>query len=192
MNKISGVYKITNTITDDFYIGSSRDVKHRWADHRSASTWANQPNSRMYQDMTQFGLNNFTFEIIEKTDNLKVREQYYIDLLKPSYNSRNANGIDIKRYYKRCKEYYNTNKDKIIAYSKEHMKEYRQTEDGKESNRKCARKSMKRYNNQICLYNGETIKLNALSQRFYKQGIPHPTLEAKKYLMKVPNYIEEK
>jgi hypothetical protein len=63
------------------------------------------------------------------------------------------------------------------------MKEYRQTEDGKESNRKCACKSMKRYNNQLCLYDGETITLNALSQRFYKQGITHPTLEAKKYLI---------
>ena len=27
MNKISGVYKITNTITGDFYIGSSKNIK---------------------------------------------------------------------------------------------------------------------------------------------------------------------
>ena len=27
--KISGIYKITNTITNDFYIGSSKDVKQR-------------------------------------------------------------------------------------------------------------------------------------------------------------------
>ena len=30
MNKISGIYKITNIITGDFYIGSSKDVKKRW------------------------------------------------------------------------------------------------------------------------------------------------------------------
>ena len=29
MKKISGVYKITNTVTGDFYIGSSKDVKDR-------------------------------------------------------------------------------------------------------------------------------------------------------------------
>lgn len=29
--KISGVYKITNIITNDCYIGSSKDVKRRWA-----------------------------------------------------------------------------------------------------------------------------------------------------------------
>lgn len=28
-NKISGVYKITNNITGDFYIGSSKNIKQR-------------------------------------------------------------------------------------------------------------------------------------------------------------------
>ena len=32
--KTSAVYKITNTITGDFYIGSSKDVKRRWAVHK--------------------------------------------------------------------------------------------------------------------------------------------------------------
>lgn len=35
MNKISGVYKITNTITGDSYIGSSKNVKDRWKAHIS-------------------------------------------------------------------------------------------------------------------------------------------------------------
>lgn len=152
MNKISGVYKITNTITGDFYIGSSKNIKHRWYNHRAPSSQARNPNLRMYQDMTQFGLNNFTLEVLEETDNLKVREQYWIEQLNPSYNRNRANGWD----FERCKE----------------------------SKRKWARKNMKRYNNQLCLYNGETITLNSLSKMFYRQGIPHPTLEAKKYLIK--------
>lgn len=194
MKKISAVYKVTNTITGDFYIGSSKDAKRRWITHKAPSVWARHPNLRMYQDMAQYGLNNFTFEIIEETSDLKEREQYFIDLLRPSYNSNRANGWDFERY----KEYYNTNKDKMVAqpkeywernkekyrvYSKEHMRKYRQSEKGKENNRKSARKSMKRYNNQLCLYNGETVKLNALAQRFQKQGMPHPVLEAKKYLL---------
>ena len=129
---ITGVYRITNNITGDFYIGSSGNVKHRWANHRSPSTWAQHPNLRMYQDMTQFGLNNFTFEILEETDNLKVREQYWIDLLNPSYNSMNSKGIDIERHKETCRK---------------GLRKYRQTEKGKENNR-----------------------------------MPHPTLEAKKYL----------
>lgn len=162
--KISGVYKITNTITGDFYIGSSKNIKDRWAAHKCISTWSENPGMKLYQAMAQYGLSNFKFDIIEETDNLKEREQYYIDLLTPSYNSMRANDIDIER-------------------SREARRKYRRSEKGKENNRKSARKSMKQYNNQLCLYNGKTLTLNALSQKFYYQGIAHPTLEAKKYLL---------
>ena len=30
MEKIIGIYKIINTVTGDFYIGSSKDIKRRW------------------------------------------------------------------------------------------------------------------------------------------------------------------
>ena len=39
MKKIIGVHKITNTVTGDFYIGSSKDVKSRWKEHRRTSVW---------------------------------------------------------------------------------------------------------------------------------------------------------
>lgn len=37
MNKISAVYKIVNKVTGDFYIGSSKDVKRRWIQHKCPS-----------------------------------------------------------------------------------------------------------------------------------------------------------
>lgn len=37
--------------------------------------------------------------------------------------------------------------------------------------------------NQLCSYNGETVKLDALAARFRKDGIEHPVVEAKKYLI---------
>ena len=97
MNKISGVYKIVNKITGDFYIGSSVNIMRRWRDHRNPAAWKQRPNSKLYKDMAQYGKNNFTFEIIEKTDSLREREQYWIEQLKPSYNNNRAKGIDIKR-----------------------------------------------------------------------------------------------
>ena len=154
--KISGVYKITNTITGDFYIGSSLDIKKRWRSHRSSATWAYNTGMKLYQVFMKYGLNNFAFEIIEKTDNLHEREQYWIDKLQPTYNSKRANGWDIEKY-----------------------KEYQQSEKYKDTRRKY----MKKYRSQLCLYEGETLTLNALKIRFYRQGIPHPTLEAKKYLL---------
>ena len=148
--KISAVYKITNTVTGDFYIGSSNDVKRRWAEHKSPSRWNKRPNNPMYIDMQEYGKDKFEFQVIEVVEegSLKEKEQYFIEILKPTYNNYYANGWDIERY--------------------------------KDSRKKAVNK----YYSQLCSYNNEVLTLNALSTRFSKAGIPHPTQEAKKYLLK--------
>ena len=149
MEKISGIYKITNTITGDFYIGSSKNVNERWASHKCTSTWKNYPNKQLYQDMQKYGLDKFEFQIIAEVEakKLKEMEQQFIETLKPTYNNYRANGWDIERY-------------------KEYQKEYQ-----------------KQYENQLCYYNGETLKLYALVMRFRRAGIEHPVVEAKKYII---------
>ena len=161
--KISAVYKITNTITNDFYIGSSKDVKKRWADHKKPSTWKRFPNNPMYLDMQKYGVEKFDFEILEEVEegSLKEKEQKFIETLKPTYNDRNADGLNIER-------------------SKEYMKQYQKTDKRKKSHRKANNK----YYSQLCSYNGETLTLKALSNRFERRGISNPTTEAKKYLIK--------
>ena len=61
MNKICAVYKITNTITGDFYIGSSKNIKNRLAAHKCKSTWKIHPNNQLYLDMQKYGIDNFIF-----------------------------------------------------------------------------------------------------------------------------------
>ena len=160
--KISAVYKITNTITGDFYIGSSNDVKRRWKSHKWPSKWNKYPNNSMYLDMQKYGVENFVFEILEEVeiDKLKETEQQFIEMLKPTYNSCNAKGLNIER----CKESHR-------KYSEKYNKSDKR------------KKSSNKYKNKLCCFNGQTITLNALSARFERQGIPHPTLEAKKYLI---------
>ena len=176
MEKISGVYKITNTVTGDFYIGSSKDVKRRWREHKLPSRWKKCPNNPMYNDMKKYGLDKFAFEIIAEVEAafLKEAEQKFIETLKPSYNDRNANGLDIERHNeaqrKASRKYEKTDK------RKKYMKEYEKSNKRKESHNK--------YKNQLCFYNNETLTLHALSQRFKRRGIEHPTAEAKKYLIK--------
>ena len=77
--KIIGIYKITNTITKDFYIGSSKDVKHRWENHKCKSTWENCPNNPMYLDMKKYGTKKFVFEILAEVESeqLKEKEQQF-------------------------------------------------------------------------------------------------------------------
>lgn len=175
--KIAGVYKITNIITGDFYIGSSKNIKQRWATHKSPSQWKKQSNSKLYQDMASYGLDNFTFEVIEETDNLKEREQHYIEQLKPNYNNNWAQGLDIERRKETTrqysKEWRKAHRDRHLAK----MKDYNYT------HRDEILVKSKDYYSRLCLYEGETLTLNALSKRFSYQGIPHPTLKAKEYLL---------
>ena len=169
--KISAVYKITNTITNDFYIGSSKDVKRRWNEHKRKSAWNKQPNSPMYQDMRKYGVDKFDFQILEEVEEGKLKEveQQFIETLKPTYNNINANGWDFERYKKYNKKYQKSDK------GKEAQKKYNKSGKGKEA--------QKKYNNQLCSYNGETLTLHALRMRFWRQGIQHPQIEAKKYLL---------
>ena len=160
--KISAVYKITNVITGDFYIGSSKNVKSRWAVHKCLSVWNKYKSNPMYLDMNKYGLDKFSFQILEEVEieQLKETEQKFIETLKPTYNRNRADGWDVERYKEYQEEYRKTDK------SKEYQKQY-QLE----------------YENQLCLYNGETLTLQALRTRFRKLGIPHPVIEAKKYLI---------
>ena len=169
--KIIGIYKITNTVTDDFYIGSSKNVKQRWVNHKCKSTWKNCPGNPMYIDMNRYGVDKFAFEILEivEPEKLKETEQKFIETLKPTYNSNNAKGLDIERRKKYCKEYEKSDKRKKCH------KEYKKSKKYK--------KYQKEYDNQLCYFNNEVLTLTALKTRFLRQGIPHPTIEAKKYLL---------
>ena len=84
MEKISGIYKITNIIDNKCYIGQSVNIYKRWKDHETRSQKENTP---LYLAIRKYGLENFTFEIIEKVnkEGLNEREKYWIKY----YNSYN-------------------------------------------------------------------------------------------------------
>jgi group I intron endonuclease len=178
--KISGVYKITNTVTNDCYIGSSNDVKRRWKEHKKPSMQKKCPNNKLYQDMQKYGVDKFDFQILANVEvgQLKEAEQQFIEKLQPTYNSNRAKGFDIERRkeYKQSEKY------------KEYMKEYRKSEKYKECQKKYEqsekhKECYKEYYNQLCFYNGKILKFGTLCKRFYRAGIEHPMLEAKKYLL---------
>lgn len=183
MDKISAVYKITNTLTGDFYIGSSKNVTLRWACHKCPSSWKVQPNNPLYLDMQKFGIDKFRFQILAPVmpKYLKQVEQEFIEMLQPFYNKINSNGLNVERRKETHRKYRQSNRGKECNRKQacKDMKKYRQTEKGKETQRKAVNK----YRNQLCSYNGETLTLNTLSARFRKVGIEHPTKEAKKYLL---------
>lgn len=75
------------------------------------------------------------------------------------------------------KEYIKTHNDKYKEYRKAYYKKYYKT----------YKDELKKYQNQLCYYNGEALKLYTLVMRFKRAGIEHPTLEAKKYIIEQQN-----
>lgn len=85
---MTGIYKITNKVTGDFYIGGSVNAKGRKSNHFNRDARKYYGRYRLHTDIVNYGKENFSFEVIEecKREELLEREQYWYDVLKPTYN----------------------------------------------------------------------------------------------------------
>lgn len=96
-NTITGIYKITNLKTNECYIGQAVDVAKRWKDHAKHGLGIDTPkNNKLYNAMADYGLWNFSWELIEKCsrDLLNEKEKYYIDLyMSKDYGYNTMKGI---------------------------------------------------------------------------------------------------
>jgi group I intron endonuclease len=83
------IYKITNIINEKIYVGKSKNPKVRWRQHKSHSK---KRNTKLYCAMRKYGIENFTFQILEQCLESQVNEKetYYISLLEPYYNMTNG------------------------------------------------------------------------------------------------------
>ena len=92
----SGIYKITCIKTGEIYIGKSVDVKSRIQQHcKSAFNCGTIAHSLLHTKMKQYGIENFTFELVEQVpkEQLSEREKFYIDFYKTKetgLNERNG------------------------------------------------------------------------------------------------------
>lgn len=92
---MTGIYKITNKITGQCYIGQSSKIEQRWTKHRNTCTNPNYNEYKypLYRAMRKYGIDNFSFEVLEECliDELNEKEKYYITL----YQSQiTANGYN--------------------------------------------------------------------------------------------------
>ena len=79
----TGIYKITHIDSGISYIGQAKDIKERWVTHIKCSLGIDTPvTSQLYAFTREKGIDNFTFEILEKCsiNELNEKEKFYIDL----------------------------------------------------------------------------------------------------------------
>lgn len=77
----SGIYRVTNILTQEKYIGKSTNIADRWVNHvKSACGLEGVADSQFQRALKKYGIQNFTWEVIEEVpkDKLTEREKYYI------------------------------------------------------------------------------------------------------------------
>jgi len=91
-----GIYKIINNINKKVYIGQSSNIEKRWQEHISTSqheTYYNHTRSLLYPAIKKYGINNFSFEIIEecKLFELDEKEIYWINYYQSNNKEKGYN-----------------------------------------------------------------------------------------------------
>ena len=95
----SGIYKWTNKLTNDIYVGQSKDLAKRFIKYFNLSYLKNRETLVISRALIKYGYSNFSLEILEYCDiaNLTEREQYYFDKLNPEYNTLKIAGSSLGR-----------------------------------------------------------------------------------------------
>lgn len=84
----SGIYQIKNKANGKVYIGSSKNLKRRFSQHKRQLNNNYHDNRHLQYSFNKYGQNNFEFHIIEITnlEEMLEREEFWINHLK-SYDS---------------------------------------------------------------------------------------------------------
>ena len=111
------IYKITNIKNQKSYIGktSLANPQERWKEHQNEARRGKSNHRAIYRALNKYGIENFTFEILEETNLPNEREQFYIlffDTYHNGYNETlggdgtaylNLSEQEVCKYYLKCK-----------------------------------------------------------------------------------------
>lgn len=95
---VCGVYKLTNQLTKECYVGQSKNCAKRWSEHLrcACGAAAASKSNALYDAMRRDGISNFSFELLEKCEpeDLNEKEAFFINLYSADtlgYNSTSGN-----------------------------------------------------------------------------------------------------
>ena len=80
---VCGIYKITNLLTEQCYIGQSVNISDRWKQHCKCGLGIQaSATNTLYKSMQKDGVWNFSFQLLEECprDQLNEKEKYWIQM----------------------------------------------------------------------------------------------------------------
>lgn len=137
-----GIYRITNKINGKSYIGQSVDIEERFKHHKKYRRTC-EYNKILYKAIKKYGIENFSFEIIDicKKEELDEKEIYYIEkygTFKNGYNmTKGGEGLGGYVFSRKSIE-------KRAKSVKNYYKKYSRSQESREK----VRNSLKKYYNE--------------------------------------------
>lgn len=118
LERVCGIYKITNLINNKIYIGSSKNLRVRLWKHRALLRHNKHCNPHLQNSWNKYGENNFDYSILELCDesNQYEREQYYIDTYHPEYNI--AEKVELPSYSKESRKKHSETRKRMFREGK--------------------------------------------------------------------------
>lgn len=95
LEKMAGIYMITNKVTKKFYIGMSSDLKGRFYNYLNINRLNLNNSTRIHKALLKYGFENFSITILEfvnsrNTKLLREREDFFIKVFRPQYNIKRS------------------------------------------------------------------------------------------------------
>lgn len=97
---VCGIYKITDLITKQYYIGQSKAIDDRWKTHCKYGLGIDTPTTNiLYKAMQKDGVWNFTFQLLEecKLEELNEKQAFWIETYKSNIYGLNTQAGNKKK-----------------------------------------------------------------------------------------------
>ncbi len=133
---MEGIYLITNQLNGKKYVGQALDIEERWKRHIRD---INNYDFVIYRAMRKYGVENFSFEVLEEcdVDKLDEREIYWINELDTYNNGYNMTmGGEGRNQGKNCysdeyqkqynKQWHQDHKEERKQYKKQYYQDHKE------------------------------------------------------------------
>ena len=195
------VYLISNNVNGKCYVGSIIHLDQRRKQHFSRLEHNKHVNKHLQNAYNKYGREAFEFEVLEIIDiddsikdNLLMREQFWIDNLKPAYNILPVAGSNLGYQHTEETKQKISNSTKGVKKSESHAKHIREGQKGRvlsEEHKAKLSQAAKHRKSQShhSIINIDGVVYNSIKEASEKTKVKYNTIQRRLKNPNFPNYF---